>query len=258
LPAQTNSERIPLRDRACHQAAGYTSLGTESTASYRTMAAPCRPPMPRAGSWTAALTLCVALLARNADAAGQKPAFELRAGVITSSALAQDEVANPSLIALLGDSFDGPVRAEAATAPIVQFSVLLPLRQRTTLDIAAGWTFSRIDAVDAAGRRDVQRFGAGQLTLGIRYAFAAPADAGCGFGMLRYFADGGLFEGGTQIAPLVECGAGVRFGGARGFVLRAIGQAHRFRTPVLRDAGAQTGSVLRMSVQAGIATGARR
>jgi hypothetical protein len=94
--------------------------------------------------------------------------------------------------------------------------------------------------------------------VGVRYSLFGATEAACAFGVLRYFADGGLFEGGSGLSPLLECGAGARWGPAhRSFSLRAAGQAHRFRTPVLRDAGAQSGTVLRFVIQAGFATGRR-
>lgn len=182
--------------------------------------------------------------------------FELRAGLAVSTTLAEDLVANPRLIAALQDVWTGPVSAEPAPGPSFSVGAALPLRPRSALEIAIGWTATRLDAVDAAGTRELQDLGVGQATIGVRYSLFGPAEAACAFGVLRYFADGGLFEGGSGLSPLLECGAGVRVGPAsRAFTLRAAGQAHRFRTPVLRDAGAQTGTVMRFVIQAGVALG---
>jgi hypothetical protein len=181
---------------------------------------------------------------------------EIRAGVAVSGTLAEDLVANPRLIAALGDAWAGPVTAEPAAGPAFTVAAALPLRSRSALEIAVGWTATRLNAVDAAGTRELQNLGVGQATVGVRYSLSGPAEAACAFGVLRYFADAGLFEGGSGLAPLVECGAGARWGPAhRAFTVRAAGQAHRLRTPVLRDAGAQSGTVLRFVVQAGIAIG---
>lgn len=185
-------------------------------------------------------------------------ALELRAGVAGSTALVEDELANPLLRAALGGAWTGPVRAEPAIGPAITLVGATPLRSRSALEVTVGWASSRLDAVDAAGTREIQNLGVGHATIGVRYEAAGPAEAACGFGVLRYFADGGLFEGGAGLSPLVECGAGARWGTtARAFTFRATAQAHRFRSPVLRDAGAQTGTVLRFAVQAGIALGRR-
>lgn len=203
-------------------------------------------------------TLACTLACSAAAAGAQAQTIEIRAGVATSGTLAEDLVANPGLTAALAGAWTGPVRADPAPGPAFTLAAALPLRPRSTLEIAAGWTATRLDAVDAAGTRELQNIGVGQATVGVRYALIGPAEAACGFGVLRYFADGGLFEGGAGLSPLIECGGGARWGPAhRAFTVRAVAQAHRFRTPVLRDAGAQSGGVLRFIVQAGIALGKR-
>jgi hypothetical protein len=214
------------------------------------------PPIARTACGTGLAWAMFLAAAPLAGAAAQRVTIEVRAGVAVSSTLVEDEVANPALIRQVGESFAGPVRARPAPGPSIAVSALAPLRTRTTLDISLGWTFTRLDAIDDAGTREIQGLGAAHATVGVRYRLLATTHAGCGFGVLRYFADGGLFAGGGEIAPLLECGAGIRFGpGHRSIIARIAGQAHRFRTPVLRDAGAQAGEVFRVLVQAGIAIG---
>lgn len=210
-----------------------------------------------ARSRTAAIAAVTAALSAVPSGSGAQT-LEIRAGMAVSGTLAEDLIANPRLIAALGDAWAGPVTAEPAAGPAFTLAAALPLRPRSALEIALGWTHSRLDAVDAAGTRELQDLGVGQATVGVRYSLFGPTEAACAFGVLRYFADGGLFEGGSGLSPLVECGTGARWGPAhRAITLRAAGQAHRFRTPVLRDAGAQSGTVLRFVVQAGIAMGRR-
>jgi hypothetical protein len=193
-------------------------------------------------------------------AAAQPPRFELRAGVTASTALAEDAVANSELQQLLGTGFQGGVTAKPSIGPTIAGSVILPLRTRTLLDVSLGWTFSRLNAQDANGHRELHNLGIAQIGIAVRYQVRPGIDAGCGFGVARYSGnDTGLFATGSEFAPLLECGSGVSVrAGAQTFVLRAFGQAQRFRTPALRDAGAQTGSVFRFGAQAGIAVGGSR
>jgi hypothetical protein len=188
----------------------------------------------------------------------QRVRFEVRAGVVSSTRLVEDQVANPALARQLGEKFDGIVRAKPGTGFILATGAQTALRERTLLDVNIGWSHAGLDAEDGSGRRRIQTLNAGQATVGVRYRVSPALDAGCGFGALRFFASGGLFGSGGELSPLVECGGGVYMGpGSRG-VLRGVAAVHRFRTPVLRDAGGQTGSVFRLSIQAGIVLGGSR
>jgi hypothetical protein len=196
-------------------------------------------------------------LAAPCTAAAQRFTVELRAGVIASSALAEDAVANPALAGQLEGAFGGPVRAEPGPGLLLVIAAQSPLRERTSIDVALGWSHANLNAVDAEGRRKMQDLAAGQATVSVRYIVTRWLESGCGFGVLRYFADGGLFPGGGELSPLVECGAGTRLGPGGRMVVRALGQMHRFRTPALRDAGGRTGTVIRYGVQAGLVLGGR-
>jgi len=187
--------------------------------------------------------------------AAQRLAFELRAGVIASSALAEDAVANPALASALDGAFGGSVRAEPGTGLLLSIAARSQLRARSAIDVALGWSRAVLHAVDGDGRRRMQDLDAAQATVGIRYDVTSWLEGGCGFGMLRYFAAAGLFLDGGEISPLIECGAGTWIGPHRRFSLRALGQMHRFRTPALRDAGGRTGTVYRYGVQAGFRIG---
>jgi len=204
--------------------------------------------------------LAFAVFGFPSQAAPQPPRFEVRAGVTASTALAEDAVANSELQQLLGTGFQGGVTATPSVGPTIAASVILPLRTRTLLDVSLAWTFSRLDAEDANGHRELHELSIAQIGIAVRYQLRPDIDAGCGFGAARYSGnDTGLFATGSEFAPLLECGSGVSVrAGAQTFVLRAFGQAQRFRTPALRDAGAQTGSVFRCGAQAGIAFGGSR
>jgi hypothetical protein len=193
-------------------------------------------------------------------AAGQGIAFEVRAGVVGSTPLAEDRIASQALLERLGARFDGGVKAVPAPSPIVAISARAPLRGRFEAELSAGWTFADLRASDAAGDRSIQSLGAGHAIIGVRYRPASLWDVGGGFGVLRYVADDtGLFADGVDLSPLLEGSVGIAVPGSRGrVVLRATGQAHRFNTPALRFSRAADGTVLRASVQAGVRLGGAR
>jgi len=211
-------------------------------------------PVAHHASRLAALA-AVPLLLAPPQAGAQSLWLEVRAGLVVSTALAEDAVANASLRQRLGERFDGPVRALPAAGPGITIAAVSNLRTRTRVELAAGWTFSRLVVEEAGTRRAIQDLGVAQASLGIRYMVRDRIDAACGFGAAHYVADDrGLFAGGTGLTPLVECGAGVAtMATGRRFLLRATAQVQRFRTGVLSDAAARTGTVLRFAIQAGIA-----
>jgi hypothetical protein len=183
----------------------------------------------------------------------QLAGWGVRAGVVASTPIAEDLVANPRLAAALGGI--GPVQAVPGPGLIVEAEGTLSMRARTLLDVAIGWTMAGIDAEDDAGRRELQSPGVGHALVSVRYLAMPSLHGGCGFGVLRYFARAeALFAAGSEISPLLECAARVRAfeRGGLGVYLRIAGQAYRFRTPVLADAGARAGTVYRLAVQAGV------
>jgi hypothetical protein len=192
------------------------------------------------------------LLALPVAGKAQQVRLEVRAGVVSSTRLVEDQVANPALERQLGEKFDGSVRAKPSTGFILSAGAQTALRERTLLDVNIAWSRAGLDAEDGSGRRRIQTLNAGQATVGVRYRVSRAFDAGCGFGALRFLASGGLFGGGGELSPMVECGGGVHVGPGGRAVLRGVAAVHRFRTPVLRDAGGQTGSVFRLSIQAGV------
>jgi len=192
--------------------------------------------------------------------AGQGIGLAVRGGVVVSSALAEDRVANPALAAALGGGI-GAVRAVPAPGIMATVVATLPMKARTRLDFALGGSHATLEARDDAGTRTIQTVNAGHATVSVRYLASTRASGSCGFGLIRYFAERrALFAGGTEVSPLVECGARVDVAGPAGrrLFVRAGGQLHRFRTPVLIDAGAQAGTVYRLAIEAGIDFGGDR
>jgi hypothetical protein len=203
---------------------------------------------------------CVVLAFAPAAAAGQSVVWGIRAGVVASTPLAEDRVANPELAAALGGGL-GPVRAVPAPAFHFEVGGAVPMRPRTVLELAMGWTMAGIDAKDDAGTRPLQDVGVGHATVSVHYLATRRLDGGCGIGLIRYFAESrALFASGTEVSPLLECAgrAGIIGDAGRRLVLRIAGQMHRFRTPVLADAGARSGTVFRLAVQAGVELGGTR
>jgi hypothetical protein len=193
-----------------------------------------------------------ALFAVPSLAAAQGAGLAVRAGAVASTALAEDRVANPALAAALGGV--GPVRAVPVPGILIEVSGSLPMKARTRLELDVGWSHATLQALDDDGTRDVQPLGALHAVLSIRYLATARASGSCGFGVLRYIAEKrALFAAGTELSPLVQCAARFDVAGRPGrrVFLRAGGQLHRFRTPVLVDAGAQAGTVYRLVVEAG-------
>jgi len=200
--------------------------------------------------------LAASLLLVPALAAAQGASLAVRAGAVASSALAEDRVANPALGTVLGGV--GAVRAVPAPGILIEVSGSIPMKARTRLELDVGWSHASLEARDDNGTREIQPLGAVHAAVSVRYLATARASAGCGFGLIRYLAERrALFASGTELSPLVQCGARLDIAGPPGrrVFLRAGGQLHRFRTPVLVDAGAQAGTVYRLAIEAGIDVG---
>ena len=197
-----------------------------------------------------------AVLVLPAAVAAQGARVAVRAGAVASTPLAEDKVANPALGAVLGGV--GAVRAVPAPGILIEVAGSVPMKPRTRLELGAGWSHATLEAHDDDGTREMQSLGALHATLSVRYLANARASGSCGFGIIRYLAERrALFAGGTELSPLVQCAARVDIAGPpeRRVFLRGAGQLHRFRTPVLVDAGAQAGTVYRLAVEAGIEFG---
>ncbi|MGD8276953.1 MAG: hypothetical protein PVH00_02955 [Gemmatimonadota bacterium] len=200
-----------------------------------------------------AATVAAALLVVPALAAGQGAGLAVRAGAVASTALAEDLVANPGLGAALGGV--GAVRAVPAPGVLIEVAGSVPMKARTRLELDVGWSHATLEARDDEGTREIQPLGALHAALSVRYLATTRTSGSCGFGVIRYLAEErALFAGGTEISPLVQCAARFDIAGPPGrrVFIRAGGQLHQFRTPVLVDAGAQAGTVYRLVVEAGV------
>ncbi len=206
---------------------------------------------PRGPAALAASLLLVPTLA-----AAQGASLAVRAGAIASSALAEDRVANPALGTVLGGV--GAVRAVPAPGILIEVAGSVPMKARTRLELGVGWSHASLEAHDDNGTREIQPLGAVHGTLSVRYLATSRASGSCGFGLIRYLAERrAFFAGGTELSPLLQCGARFDVAGPPGrrVFVRAAGQLHRFRTPVLVDAGAQAGTVYRLAIEAGVDVG---
>jgi hypothetical protein len=188
-------------------------------------------------------------------AAAQLQNVWLRAGVVRSTRLVEDEIASGTLRTQLGPGFTGAARV-TPTVGIAGAAVYeMPLRAGVALEAVLGFSHAQLNATDAEGSRNLHSLNALHGTLGFRSDVTRAVHLSAGLGALRYFtARRGIFAAGSELSPLAEAGAGAqgRIGGKH-VQLRALIQAHRFGTPALRRVDAQSGGVLRFSVQAGFA-----
>lgn len=201
---------------------------------------------------SAALLAGGAALLWAAPAAAQAAGVELRLGVAGSTALVRDAVATST-----PDSPRGvePVTARPSLAPVVAVRFLTPLRRALELELAAGWTFARLEAHETEASYRVQRLGIGQGTVGVRYAPTTRYYLRGAFGAIRYGpGEAGVLADGAVIEPMLEAGAGVaRRVGAGLLSLELSGQAHPFNTGALQRAGGGQGFVYRVALTVGVA-----
>ena len=191
--------------------------------------------------------------------AAQQPRLDVRAGVLGSSTLVEDVLATPALKVRFS-GLGGSPSARAAPSPEFSVGASLPLRSRARLTALLGWQPTTLRAEDAAGTRDVQDLSLLSGMLEVELAGRGPLVIAGGVGVLGYRSDGeGLFAEGSDLAPLLRVGVGGRWAVAGQSVLvRAVGDVHRFGTPLLRSAGGSGGGVFRYGLQIGVVPGGGR
>jgi len=191
---------------------------------------------------------------------GQRPRLDLRAGVLVSSTLVEDVLATPALKARFGSRLGMSPKARATTGPEFSVGASVALRPRVRLVGLVGWQPTTLRATDAAGTRSVQDLSLLSGLLELEFATRGPVVIGGGVGALGYRSDGqGLFAEGSDLAPLLRLGAGLRLPVAGQSVLvRAVGDMHWFGTPLLRSAGGSGGVVRRFGIQLGVVPGGGR
>jgi hypothetical protein len=204
--------------------------------------------------------LLAAPLLPPAPAAAQRPQPELRVAVLSSSTLVEDLLAVPALKARFPDLGTSPT-ARAAISPEFSVGVSVPLKGSVRLAGLVGWQPTTLRAKDIGGERDVQDLSVLHALLEAQFSVrATPVFISSGVGMLAYRGgDEGLFADGADLAPLLRLGVGARWAVAgQQVTVRALGDMHRFGTPLIRTAGGSSGGVLRYGIQLGVVPGGAR
>jgi hypothetical protein len=185
-----------------------------------------------------------------APAAGQRVEVYGRAGLAGSTALATDLVADESIPNAIGAPVDEDVRAVPAPGLTVGAGVRIGFWPRATLGLDAAWMPTELQAKDGSGTRPIQDLTVLQTIVSASWAVRRGVELGAGAGFIWYRTEEtGLFAGGNNTSPVLEVSAGWTPDYWNGrLALIAAAQTHRFGTPVLSGAGAQDGSVTRLSL----------
>lgn len=190
----------------------------------------------------------------------QRPQPELRVAVLSSSTLIEDLLAVPALKTRFPRLGAAPT-ARAAISPEFSVGASVPLKQSVRLAGLVGWQPTTLRAEDVGGEREVQDLSVLHALLEVQFSIrGAPIFISSGVGMLAYRGGGeGLFADGADLAPLVRLGVGGQWAVAgQQVTVRALGDVHRFGTPLIRAAGGSSGGVLRYGIQVGVLPGAAR
>jgi hypothetical protein len=186
-------------------------------------------------------------------AAAQRVDVYARAGVVGSTALVTDHVAD-ALPDSLNLSVDDEVRAVPAPGVAVAGGARVAFWPAVSLGLDVEWTTTELEADDGVSSRAVQDLSVLQTVVSASWRVRPALELGGGAGLIWYRTEErGLFRGGSDTSPLLEMRAGwtPAFWDGRVALIGAA-QTHRFGTPVMRDEGGQDGGVVRLSVSARI------
>ena len=189
--------------------------------------------------------------------ATRKAAFQLRLGAMAFSSLAEDELASSAV----SDSIPGQSESLSLTqriAPSATVAWLLPLRERTELEVSLGFATSGLRGEDDAGSWDLGTISLANALVGIAYAYRPAVIAHGAIGITTLFGDQTLLEEGNGIRPLLEAGLSFVMPFHPALQLDARVQTHRFNTTALQNEGAADGSVFRFSVAGAYTVGGTR
>jgi len=183
---------------------------------------------------------------------------EARAGVVVSTPLVEGAAALPAAPAGEGAQ---TFRVTPVLAPLVVVAGRAGLEPNLSLELSAGWTFSRLEGRQGGEAWSVGDLGIGHAVASLRRRMGERLHVRGGFGLIHYRADAGVFEGSPRLMPVLEVGAGadLELGGAR-VSLTGVGQAHSFGSTALRGGGGsgirgEDGTVYRFALQAGVVLG---
>lgn len=223
-------------------------------------------PRPRSRSGAAALALA-SLLAPGGPVGGQEAggglSVQVRGGLAFSTALAEDAVAAPSMMrellagTALPERLAGPVRLALPPAPMVAVAVSTRLAPRWTGEVEGAWTFARLQADDGLSTWEMERMDVAHAALGARFYPRDLYYLRGGLGVIRYSGEGyGIFREGAELSQMLQAGLGTERAFERfRIAVDVTGQAHRFSTVPLREAGGQDGTVYRGVLQVGVGFG---
>ena len=184
--------------------------------------------------------------------------LEARAGVVVSTPLVEGAAALPA--APVRESLQ-TFRVRPVLAPVVVVAGRAGLEPNLSLELSAGWTFSRLEGKQGGETWSVGDLGIGHAVASVRRRMWERLHVRGGFGLIHYRSDAAVFEGSPRLMPVAEVGAGadLELGGAR-VSLSGVGQAHSFGSTALRGGGGsgirgQDGTVYRFALQAGVVLG---
>jgi hypothetical protein len=177
----------------------------------------------------------------------RKVGWQIRVGAAAFTPLVEDEVRSRAVADSIDADQSATVTVRQQIAPAIAIAALLPLRDRTELELSAGFASSTLRGQDDFESWDVATVSMANVLIGISYAYRPTIIAHGGAGFTRLFGDGdGMFAKGNSIKPLVEAGASVVLPFNPAFQVDARLQTHRFATATLRDEDAEEGSVFRL------------
>lgn len=226
------------------------------------MGASLRCILARAGALCAA-----ALLSGAASVAAQESpeglSFEIRGGLAFSTVLAEDAVADASMMRLLlsetalPERSSGPVRLMVPPAPMVAVGASTPLGPGWRGELEAGWTFAGLEAEDGNSTWRLERMNVVHAALGARFYPRELYYLRGGVGLIRYSGEGyGIFRDGAELTPMLHTGIGTERAFDRfSIAVELAGQAHRFGTVPIREARGRDGTIYRGVLQVSVGFG---
>jgi hypothetical protein len=186
----------------------------------------------------------------------RKISFQVRVGAMAFSPLVEDAVRSRAVRDSIDAEQSDRITVRQQIAPAIALAALLPLRDRTALEVTAGFATSALRGEDDFETWDVATVSLVNALIGISFAYRPSIIAHGGVGFTQLFGgDEGMFAKGNSIKPLIEAGLSADMPFYRGLQLDVRGQTHRFATASLRDEDAEEGSVFRVLVSGSFTLG---
>jgi hypothetical protein len=189
-----------------------------------------------------------------AQQSSRKLAFQVRVGVMGFSSLVEDELGSSGVT----DSIPGQsdrVSVRQQPAPTLVAAALVPLRERTALEISAGFAASSLRGEDDESDWDMGGVSVATALLGISHGFTEKIQGHGAIGLTRLFGDQSLLNEGNSVRPVLEAGVSLMTPLHPALRLDARVQAHRFNSTALQNEGATDGTVLRWVIAGSFTVG---